>query len=170
MKRCPSNLILIGMPGSGKSTLGPILAGKLSRPFLDTDQAIEDAQQRTLQEIMNSDGQAIFRRIEEEVLLSLNLHDHVIATGGSAIYSQAGITHLKSNGLAIFLDADLVTLESRVNNFSTRGLVKHPEQSFAQLLDDRLPLYKKHADITVQSAGLTPEQTCGEILAAVLLP
>ncbi|WPD21373.1 MAG: shikimate kinase [Candidatus Electrothrix scaldis] len=170
MKRCPSNLILIGMPGSGKSTLGPMLAEKLSRPFLDTDQAIEDAQQRTLQEIMNSDGQAIFRRIEEEVLLSLNLHDYVIATGGSAIYSERGITHLKSNGLAVFLDADLVTLESRVNNFSTRGLVKHPEQSFAQLLDERLPLYKKHADITVQSAGLTPEQTCGEILAAVLLP
>lgn len=83
MKRCPSNLILIGMPGSGKSTLGPMLAEKLSRPFLDTDQAIEDAQQRTLQEIMNSDGQAIFRRIEEEVLLSLNLHDYVIATGGA---------------------------------------------------------------------------------------
>lgn len=167
MKRCPSNLILIGMPGSGKSTLGPMLAEKLSFPFLDTDQAIEEAQQRTLQDIMNNDGRTAFRRIEEKILLSLNLQGHVIATGGSAIYSEQGITHLKSNGFAIFLDADMATLESRIDNFSTRGLVKHPEQSFAQLFEERLPLYRKHADITVQSAGLTPEEVCGKILAAV---
>ena len=168
MKRRPSNLLLIGMPGSGKSTLGPLLAKKLSCAFLDTDMAIEAAQQRTLQDIMNSDGRAAFRRIEEEVLLSLNLHNHVIATGGSAIYSEAGITHLKSNALAVFLDANLATLESRINNFSTRGLVKHPEQSFAQLLAERLPLYKKHADITVQSAGLTPEEVCVKIIAVLV--
>ncbi|MCI5158694.1 MAG: shikimate kinase, partial [Candidatus Electrothrix sp. AUS1_2] len=119
MSKTLSNIILIGMPGSGKSTIGPLLAEKLSRAFLDTDAALQAAQKRPLQEIMNTDGRAAFRRIEEEVLLSLNLRNHVIATGGSAIYSEPGITRLKADGLAVFLDADLTTLESRINNFGT---------------------------------------------------
>lgn len=153
------------MPGSGKSTIGPLLAEKLSRAFLDTDEALQAAQKRPLQDIMNTDGRAAFRRIEEEILLSLNLRNHVIATGGSAIYSERGIPHLKADGLAVFLDADLATLESRINNFSTRGLVKQPEQTFAQLFAERLPLYRKHADMTVNSAGLTPEEVCVNIIA-----
>ena len=165
MSKTLSNIILIGMPGSGKSTIGPLLAEKLSRAFLDTDAALQAAHKRTLQEIMNTDGRAVFRRIEEEVLLSLNLRNHVIATGGSAIYSEPGITRLKADGLAVFLDADLTTLESRINNFGTRGLVKHPDQSFAQLFAERLPLYRKYADITVNSAGLTPEEVCVKIIA-----
>ena len=167
MSKTPSNIILIGMPGSGKSTIGPLLAENLSLAFLDTDEALQAAQKRPLQDIMNTDGHAAFRRIEEEVLLSLNLRDHVIATGGSAIYSEPGITHLKTDGLAVFLDADLATLESRIDNFSTRGLVKHPEQTFAQLFAERLPLYRKHADITVNCAGLKPEEVCAGILDKV---
>jgi shikimate kinase len=167
MPKTRSNIILIGMSGTGKSTVGPLLAKNLSRDFLDTDLVIQASQKRALQDIVNTEGQAALRLIEEEALLSLALHDHVIATGGSAIYSEQGMMHLKSDGVVIFLDADLATLESRIHNFSTRGLVKRAEQTFAQLFDERLPLYRKYADIKINCAGLTPEGVCANIIAAL---
>jgi shikimate kinase len=160
-----SNIILIGMPGAGKSTVGVLLASKISRDFLDTDQLIQETEGRPLQDIVNTEGQAALRIIEEEVLLNLACHKHVIATGGSAVYSEQGMNHLASNGRIVFLDADRATLESRIDNFSTRGLVKQPGQTFAQLFDERLPLYRKYADITINSTGQTKETVCARIIA-----
>ena len=165
MTRTRSNIILIGMPGAGKSTVGPLLAQSISRDFLDTDLVIQASQKRALQDIVNTDGQAALRLIEEEVLLSLACQHHVIATGGSAVYSEQGVMHLKADGIAVFLDTDLATLESRIDDLNTRGLVKQAEQTFAQLFDERLPLYRKYADITINCARLSPKEVCARIIA-----
>jgi shikimate kinase len=164
MKQKSSNLVLIGMPGSGKSTVGVILAKKAMRDFVDTDVLIQTSQERTLQEIVDTDGYVALLNIEEEQLLGLNVRNHVIATGGSAVYSHQAMTHLKSTGSVIFLDVDLSTLESRVLDFSMRGLAKRPDQSLAELFKERYPLYAKYADMTIKCAGLTQDGVCARII------
>ena len=153
------------MPGSGKSTVGVILAKKTSRDFVDTDLLIQKSRKRKLQEIVDTDGYACLRNIEENVLLELCVQRHVIATGGSAVYSDRAMAHLKSDGLVIFLDVDLATLESRISDFSMRGLAKRPEQSFSELFDERSGLYAKYADITIECSRLTQEDVCSRIIA-----
>lgn len=152
------------MPGAGKSTVGVILAKNTSRDFVDTDVLIQTSQQRTLQAIVDADGYVALRRLEEETLLGLCVQGHVIATGGSAVYSEVAMTHLRANGLVIFLDVDLATLESRVPDFSTRGLAKRPGQGFAELFEERFVLYTKYADITIACVGLTHEDVCRNII------
>ncbi len=161
-----SNIVLIGMPGSGKSTVGVILAKKTSRGFVDTDVLIQTAQGQTLQDIVDTRGYKALRTIEEDLLLGLSVRDHVIATGGSAVYSDKAMAHLKSEGRIVFLDADLATLEARIGNFSQRGLAKRPEQSFADLFEERRALYHKHADITIDCTRATQETVCDRIMAA----
>ena len=164
MARTPLNLVLIGMPGSGKSTVGVILAKRTSRDFVDTDLLIQTSHKRQLQDIVDHDGYTALRNIEERVLLDLRVHNHVIATGGSAVYSDEAMAHLKSDGLVIFLDVALATLESRIPDFSTRGLAKRPEQTLPELFDERFGLYTKHADITIQCGRLTQEDVCAKII------
>ena len=158
------NIVLIGMPGSGKSTVGVILAKLTSRDFVDGDVLIQISQDRSLQDIVDTEGHMALRRIEEEVLLTLDCINHVIATGGSAAYSHAAMTHLKSNGVVIFLDVDLPTLESRIHDFDTRGLAKRPDQTFTDLFEERFALYTKYADISIQCADLTQEEVCDRIV------
>lgn len=164
MTHSPSNIVLIGMPGSGKSTVGVILAKMASLDFVDTDILIQRASGKSLQEIVDGDGYLALRKIEEEVLLKLECRDHVIATGGSAVYSPAAIAHLKRDGVLIFLDVDIQTLKSRIRNHETRGLAKHPDQTLEELFAERLTLYREYADITISGAGLTQEDVCDAIL------
>jgi len=164
MTQDQANIVLIGMPGSGKSTVGVILAKLTSRDFVDGDVLIQISQGRSLQDIVDTEGHMALRRIEEEVLLALHCLNHVIAPGGSAAYSHAAMTHLKSNGVVIFLDVDLPTLESRIHDFDTRGLAKRPDQTFADLFEERFALYTKYADITIQCADLTQEDVCDRII------
>jgi shikimate kinase len=159
-----ANIVLIGMPGSGKSTVGVILAKLTSRDFVDGDVLIQISQDRSLQDIVDTEGHMALRRIEEEVLVALHCINHVIAPGGSAAYSHAAMTHLKSNGVVIFLDVDLPTLESRIHDFDTRGLAKRPDQTFTDLFEERFALYTKYADITIQCADLTQEEVCDRII------
>ena len=163
MAHTPSNIVLIGMPGSGKSTVGVILAKMASLDFVDTDILIQRAG-KSLQEIIDADGYLVLRRIEEEVLLKLDCRDHVIATGGSAVYSPAAISHLKEDGVIVFLDVDIETLQSRIRNYETRGLAKRPDQTLEELFAERLALYREYADITISWAGLTQEEVCDAIL------
>jgi shikimate kinase len=163
MTHTPSNIVLIGMPGSGKSTVGVILAKMASLDFVDTDILIQRAG-KSLQEIIDADGYLVLRRIEEEVLLKLDCRDHVIATGGSAVYSPAAISHLKEDGVIVFLDVDIETLQSRIRNYETRGLAKRPDQTLEELFSERLALYREYADITISGAGLTQEEVCDAIL------
>ncbi len=152
------------MPGAGKSTVGVILAKQTSRDFVDTDLLIQTSQERTLQDIIDIDGYAVLRKIEEDVLLGLSVQNHVIATGGSAVYSDRAMAKLKSDGLVIFLDVDLPTLVLRIHDFRTRGLAKRPDQDFADLFHERFTLYTKHADTTIKCAGLTQEEVCARII------
>lgn len=169
-----SNIVLIGMPGSGKSTVGVVLAKQAGCDFVDTDVIIQTSQGRTLQDIVDRDGHLALRRIEEEVLLGLSLRNHVIATGGSAVYSERAMAHLRSEGIPVFLDVDLSSLEARVRDFGTRGLAKRPGQSFGELYEERLPLYRRHAEITVECGALTHEEVAAsiaeELRARGLLP
>lgn len=155
------------MPGAGKSTVGIILAKLTSRHFVDTDVLIQTVQERTLQDIVDTDGYASLRNIEEEVLRGLTVKNCVIATGGSAVYSDSAMAHLKADGLVVFLDVDLPTLESRIRNYSTRGLAKRPDQDLADLFRERFALYAKYADITIKYAGLSQEEVCVRIIAQV---
>jgi shikimate kinase len=164
MAQTRSNIVLIGMPGSGKSTVGVILAKLNSLNFIDTDVLIQVSHGKALQDIVDRSGHMALRGIEEKELLNLNIHNHVIATGGSAVYSVSAMKHLKSDGIAIFLNVDLPTLESRVCDFDTRGLAKRPDQSFADLFDERFSLYTKYADVTINCLDATPEEICARII------
>jgi len=132
-----SNIVLIGMPGSGKSTVGVILAKLTSRSFVNTDVLIQTKQGRSLQNIVDRHGYLALRAIEEKVLLDLDCRNHVIATGGSAVYCHAAMTRLKSGGIVVFLDVDLQTLEKRVHGYETRGLARRPDQSVTDMFAER---------------------------------
>jgi shikimate kinase len=151
------------MPGSGKSTVGVILAKSMTRPYLDSDILIQLREKRSLQDIIDGDGYMVLRSIEEQVLLDIDCENHVIATGGSAAYSDRAMTHLKQNGVVVFLNASLETLKSRIHNYETRGLAKRADQSFADLFSERLELYNRYADIVIDSNSRTQDQVCDDI-------
>ena len=153
------------MAGCGKSSIGKHLAQKLSMPFLDTDDCLVANQGRPLQDIVDTEGPMGFRRIEEGVLNSLQVEGHVIATGGSSIYSYQGMENLRQNGIIVLLQAEVDILKKRIGNDAERGLVKAPEQSFEELYAERLPLYEKYADVTVECTQLDLEEVCRQILA-----
>ena len=167
MPKEASNIVLIGMPGSGKSTVGVILAKKTWRSFVDTDVLIQTSQQRPLQRIVDTEGYCALREIEERLLLGLSLQNYVIATGGSAVYSYRAMAHLRSAGVIVFLEADLATLRARIGDFSTRGLARRADQSFAELFEERQALYRKHADIIIPCAGKTQEAVSDQIMEAI---
>jgi len=160
-----SNIVLVGMPGAGKSTVGILLAKLVSKGFADTDVLIQVSQGRSLQDIVDRDGYLALRKIEEVVLLGLSCTDCVIATGGSAIYSEGAMQHLKRDGVVVFLDADIGTLCSRIHDYETRGLAKRPEQSFQELFAERRILYERYADVIVKCDGLSHEEVCATITA-----
>ncbi|MFT5699263.1 MAG: shikimate kinase [Desulforhopalus sp.] len=162
-----TNIVLIGMPGSGKSTVGIILAKQITKRFLDTDILIQNMAGKSLQSIVDNEGHMALRKIEEEVLLSVRCKNHVIATGGSAAYSTPAMLHLKKNGTIVFLQTSLNELKARIHNYETRGLAKRPDQSFHDLFDERESLYRKYADITVDSSHLTQDQVCDEITCQI---
>jgi len=161
------SVILIGMPGAGKSTIGVLLAKELGLGFVDTDLLIQIREGRALQKILDTTGYLNLRHIEEEVLLELDCRDEVIATGGSVVYSEPGMAHLKRYGPAIYLDVPLEVLHRRIHNYDTRGIARRPDQSFADLFAERTALYQRYADLTIACLEHTPGQVVDEISAAM---
>jgi shikimate kinase len=159
-----SNIVLVGMPGSGKSTVGRMLAERLSCGFIDTDQLIESSRHRSLQDIVDNDGYETLRKIEAEILLGIDTRNHVIATGGSAVYSDEAMAHLRAIGLIVFLEADLASLEKRIHNLGMRGLARRPGQTLAELFAEREALYRNSSDLTIESSSLTPAEVCARVL------
>jgi shikimate kinase len=165
--RPESNITLIGMPGVGKSTVGILLAKVTSRDFLDTDVCIQSHEGRQLQEILDADGRESFLRIEENHVLALDVRGHVIATGGSVVYSEAAMRHLRAAGVVVHLDLPCERIEDRIRNMGSRGIVKERGQTVCALYAEREPLYRKHADMTVNCAGLNHEQVVARIVDAI---
>lgn len=159
-----NNIVLIGMPGAGKSTNGLLLAKALGKDFLDTDVLIQVCEGKTLQQIMDDSDYLKLRLIEESALTNIDVQNTVIATGGSAVYSVAGMAQLKKNGVIVYLETPLKTLEQRIHDYETRGIAKHPEQSFDDLFYERSKMYSQHADITINCDQLSSETVVSNIL------
>lgn len=159
------NIVLIGMPGSGKSTVGVLLAKAMKMPFIDTDLLIQKQENCYLQELINARGINEFIKIEENVILGLDAENTVIATGGSAVYSESSIRHLKSNGILVFLNSKIYQLERRLKNMQTRGIAIKSGQTLSHLYNERLPLYKKYADIEIDCSKKHIETIVSEIKA-----
>lgn len=163
----PRNLVLIGMPGSGKSTVGVVLAKRTGRGFVDTDLIIQEQQHQTLQQIVDHKGQQALLDAEERACLSVAVEHHVVATGGSVVYSEPAMAHLEELGVLVYLATDLATLETRVGDYTLRGLAKRSEQTLADLFHERADLYRRYAKITVETVGKTHDEVGGAIEAAL---
>ena len=153
------NIVLIGMPGVGKSTIGVILAKQLGYQFVDADLLIQQQEKRLLKEIIAEDGIDGFLKIENQVNASIQTEGAVIATGGSVIYGKEAMEHLSSIGTVVYLKLPYPALRRRLGNLKARGVVLREGQSLKNLYDERIPLYEQYADLTVNESGLKIEET-----------
>jgi len=155
------------MPGVGKSTTGVLLAKRTGRAFVDTDLLIQSEAGRSLQDLIDNDGLADFRGREERIVSSLACRNTVIATGGSVVYGEASMSRLHGLGIIVFLRLGLAEIEQRIGDPGSRGLVRRPGQSIADLYAERQPLYERHADVTVPCDGLVPARVVDRIVEAL---
>ncbi|WP_020677154.1 shikimate kinase [Geopsychrobacter electrodiphilus] len=158
-----NNLILIGMPGAGKSTVGVLLAKQLALDFIDTDLVLQRQTGLRLQQLINLQGLHRFRAAEEAMLISLDYTDTLIATGGSVIYSAPGMARLKELGRLVYLNISLPLLIQRIADTGERGILKPAGQSFADLYAERTPIYADYADVNIDIDGLSPEAVLQKI-------
>ncbi len=158
------NIVLIGMPGVGKSTVGVLLAKTLARGFLDTDVAIQSAEKRRLMDIIQSQGAEAFCTLEEQYVLGLECTGCVVATGGSVVYSEAAMKYLHEVGVTVHLVLPLERLSERLTNLDIRGVVRLKGQPLDALYEERMPLYVRHADVEIDCTGLTHEQVVERVV------
>ncbi len=156
-------LILIGMPGSGKSTIGVLLAKKLCYNYVDTDLVIQDRVGKPLARVLIEEGVRGFIAREREAILSICPREHVVATGGSAVLDPEAMRHLKEDGFVIYLDVPVRRLERRIRNFDTRGIVREQGQSLRDLESIRKPLYLQYADYVLHAGSLRPGELAERI-------
>ena len=163
----PNNLVLIGMPGVGKSTVGVLLAKHLGFGFVDTDIFIQTREGRSLQQLITEHGLDGFCLLEARHILSLQLTGHVIATGGSVVYDADAMQHLRAGGRVVHLDLSPDRLQRRLDDVVERGVVIEPGKSVRDLYEERRPLYLVHADLTIDTNDLSPaqvvERVCGRM-------
>lgn len=162
-----SNIVLIGMPGSGKSTCGVLAAKALLKNFFDTDLLLQGMEEEKLQDIIDEKGIDYFLNAEEKAILSLDINATVIATGGSVVYSQKAMEHLKSMGRVIYLHLDYDTMVKRIKNITTRGVVLKSGTSLLDMYNERLPLYKQYADDVIYCDKNTVEKTVEQIVRLI---
>ncbi len=162
-----NNIVLIGMPGCGKSTVGVLLAKLIGYSFVDSDLLIQQSEGKKLYEIINEHGNDYFAEVEEKINSSIATENTVIATGGSVVYGKKAMEHLKSIGTVVFLRVKLPELEHRITNLSTRGIVFKDGEGLCELFEERTPLYEKYADITVDCNTESLLQNAEKIAAAL---
>ena len=161
------NVILIGMPGCGKSTVGVVLAKRLGFRFADTDLIIQEKSGQLLQEIIDDCGSQALLELEQEVLTDWVGDNTVVATGGSAVYSDKGMAHLRENGIAVYIKLGLEQVKGRLDNLATRGVAGAESRSIKELYDERTPLYERYADTVVEADSMTIEQTIDAVYNSV---
>lgn len=149
-----SNVVLIGMPGAGKSTVGVVLAKKLGYVFLDSDLVIQERQGKLLHELIEEHGIEGFWRIEEQVNASLDVERTVVATGGSAIYGSRAMEHLRGIGTVVYLKLSYEAIDQRLGDLNERGVTLKEGQNLRSLYEERVPLYEKYADLSVDCEAL----------------
>lgn len=152
------NIALIGMPAVGKSTVGKFLASKIGFTFLDTDDLIQSKEQKTLSQIISKKGLSNFLKIEEHHIVSLSCAHHVIATGGSVVYSKKAMEHLSKTCTIIYLFIELPGLLTRLSDITSRGVAIDPGKSIEDLYKERTPLYDAFCDIKIDCCSMTIEQ------------
>lgn len=158
------NIVLIGMPGVGKSTIGVILAKVLGYNFIDTDILIQEKTGKLLSQIIQESGIDDFINIENNVNKELSVEKSVIATGGSVVYGKEAMEHLKSIGKIIYLKQNFERINERVSNINGRGVVLRDNQTFLDLYNERTPLYEKYADIVLDEEDLSIEDTLKKLI------
>lgn len=149
MKSIKENIVLIGMPGVGKSTVGVVLAKKLGFRFLDSDIVIQEQEGKLLNELIKENGIEGFWKIEEKINNSIEAHNTIIATGGSAIYGAIAMEHFQRTASIIYLKLSLDSIAKRLGDLNERGVTLKEGQTLPDLYDERIPLYEKYADITI---------------------
>ena len=157
------NIILIGMPGAGKSTIGVVLAKRLGYRFVDSDLLIQESENRLLHEILEQDGIDGFNAIENRVNASIEMDRAVIATGGSAVYGAEAMDHLKSIGTVLYLRIPYEVLKERLGDLHERGVSMKEGQTLKDLYEERRPLYEKYADVIVDVTDMSIEAAIEKI-------
>ncbi|WP_240420668.1 shikimate kinase [Paenibacillus periandrae] len=158
------NIVLIGMSGAGKSTLGVLLAKALGMDYVDTDIVIQQREDRLLQDIIDKDGIEKFLEIEEKIVSGLQLKNCIISTGGSVIYSDRAMNVLKQGGHIIYLHVPFEEITRRLTNITTRGIVIKKGSSLKDVYEERVPLYTKYSDITLDCSNKDVEHCVSEII------
>lgn len=158
-----SNIILIGMPGSGKSTVGVVLAKKLGLHFLDSDLVIQERTGKLLYQLIEECGEEGFVLLENQINASIQACDTVIATGGSAVYGQEAMAHFKEMGQVVYLRLPYEELEERLGDLHERGVVLKPGFTLRNLYEERTPLYEQYADLIIECSGKSIPQVINEI-------
>jgi shikimate kinase len=161
----PSRISLIGMPGSGKSTVGVLLAKRIGLAFVDTDILIQEQEQATLAEIIARSSPFVLREIEEQVLLDMPITDSVISTGGSVVYSPAIMARLSAASTVVYLRAQLETVKYRISLAPDRGIASPGNHTLEDVYNERVPLYEQYSDIVVDVDHDTPESITGQIIS-----
>jgi shikimate kinase len=164
---CPENIILIGMPGAGKSSIGVLLAKRLGYQFVDTDLLIQGEAHSRLQQVIAQHGLAAFKELEERVVCRMTPRRTVVATGGSVVYSEPAMSHLRQLGRLVYLELPLGELQRRIRNMDSRGLVIDPEETFADLYNRRTPLYRQYAELTIPCGERSQEEIAATIESAL---
>ena len=159
-----NNITLIGMPGVGKSTIGVVLAKVLGYQFLDSDLLIQKQERRRLREIIEEEGYTGFKEIENRVNASIDVNHTVIATGGSVVYCEEAMNHLKSVGTVVYLKLSLDSLSKRLGNLQCRGVLLKEGQTLKDLYEERTPLYEKYADVVLEEEGKDLEESLHDLL------